>query len=144
MRSPSCLCTPHQLLNARTNLYETSYVYHGTWAHLNGTLHKPLPSVCPYVYPLSLQGNGSVNTFPRLTTHLHLMPRSKEWWSYTSTRWHVLMAWCVIKFSTGRALSFFCRYHCDVCRSQWPCGLRHELSSLARTLGSWLRIPLEA
>jgi hypothetical protein len=29
-------------------------------------------------------------------------------------------------------------------RSQWPRSLRHELSSLARTLGSWVRIPLEA
>jgi ABC-type xylose transport system permease subunit len=29
-------------------------------------------------------------------------------------------------------------------RSQWPCGLRHELSSLARTLRSWVRIPLKA
>jgi hypothetical protein len=26
-------------------------------------------------------------------------------------------------------------------RSQWPRGLRHELSSSARTLGSWVRIP---
>jgi hypothetical protein len=29
-------------------------------------------------------------------------------------------------------------------RSQWPRGVRHQLSSLARTLGSWVRIPLEA
>jgi hypothetical protein len=29
-------------------------------------------------------------------------------------------------------------------RSQWPRGLRHELSSPARTLGSWVRISLEA
>jgi hypothetical protein len=29
-------------------------------------------------------------------------------------------------------------------RSQWPRNLRHELSSLARTLGSWVRIPFEA
>jgi hypothetical protein len=29
-------------------------------------------------------------------------------------------------------------------RSQWPFGLRHELSSLARTLGSLVRIPLKA
>jgi hypothetical protein len=28
-------------------------------------------------------------------------------------------------------------------RSQWPRGLSHELSSLARTLGSWIRIPLK-
>jgi hypothetical protein len=27
-------------------------------------------------------------------------------------------------------------------RSQWPRGLRREMSSLARTLGSWVRIPL--
>jgi hypothetical protein len=29
-------------------------------------------------------------------------------------------------------------------RSYWPPGLRHELSSLARTLGSWVRTPLKA
>jgi hypothetical protein len=29
-------------------------------------------------------------------------------------------------------------------RSRWPRGLRHELSSLARTLGSWVRILLKA
>jgi hypothetical protein len=28
--------------------------------------------------------------------------------------------------------------------SQWPRGLRHELSSSAQTLGSWVRIPMEA
>jgi hypothetical protein len=30
------------------------------------------------------------------------------------------------------------------CRTQWPRGLRHELSSLSRTLGSWVWIPLKA
>jgi hypothetical protein len=30
------------------------------------------------------------------------------------------------------------------CRSQWPRGLTHELSSLARTLGSCVQIPLKA
>jgi hypothetical protein len=30
------------------------------------------------------------------------------------------------------------------CRSQWPCGLRHEMSSPARTLRSCVRIPLLA
>jgi hypothetical protein len=29
-------------------------------------------------------------------------------------------------------------------RSQWPRGLRHELSSLAETLGSWIPIQLHA
>jgi hypothetical protein len=31
-----------------------------------------------------------------------------------------------------------------VSRSQWPLGLRHELSSPAQTLGSWVPIPREA
>jgi hypothetical protein len=32
----------------------------------------------------------------------------------------------------------------ELCRSQWPRCLRHEMSSSAWTLGSWVRIPLEA
>jgi hypothetical protein len=41
-----------QRLIAWTNLYETWYVYHGTWAHLSGVLHKSLPSLCvSYMYP---------------------------------------------------------------------------------------------
>jgi hypothetical protein len=33
----------------------------------------------------------------KLTTHLHLMPRSKNAWSYTSTPQYVFMAWCLVK-----------------------------------------------
>jgi hypothetical protein len=44
-----CMCVsvyPHYwLLKAWTNLYETWYVYHGSWAHLNGLIKKSLPSV---------------------------------------------------------------------------------------------------
>jgi hypothetical protein len=36
----------NQLLNAWTKLSETWHEYYGTWAHLNGVLHKPHPSVC--------------------------------------------------------------------------------------------------
>jgi hypothetical protein len=32
----------------------------------------------------------------------------------------------------------------EPCRSQWSRGLNHELSSLSRTLGSWVQIPLKA
>jgi hypothetical protein len=37
-------------------------MYHGTWAHLNGMLHKSLPfSLCVYMcIPLSFLGNRSV------------------------------------------------------------------------------------
>jgi hypothetical protein len=43
---------------------------------------------------------------------------------------------------TGIVLTFFFinRY----CGARWPHGLRHELSSLSRTLESWVRIPLKA
>jgi hypothetical protein len=54
---------PYRRLNAWTNLHETWY---GTWAHLNGVLHKSFPSVCVSVCVslLSLQGNGSVKCVP--------------------------------------------------------------------------------
>jgi hypothetical protein len=46
-KSPCCPCNPpSKLLNAWSNLYETWYVYHGTWSPLNGVLHKHLPPVC--------------------------------------------------------------------------------------------------
>jgi hypothetical protein len=49
-----CVCVSSPILNAWTNLYETWYVYHGTWAHLNGLIkNNPFHhSVCLYVYPL--------------------------------------------------------------------------------------------
>jgi hypothetical protein len=38
----------------------------------------------------------------------------------------------------------FLYWYLSNCRAQLPRGLRHELPSLARTLGPWVRIPLEA
>jgi hypothetical protein len=52
MRSPCCLCIHHyQFFDACTNLYETWYVYHGIWAHLNSILHKSLSLVRVCVSP---------------------------------------------------------------------------------------------
>jgi hypothetical protein len=45
------------------------------------------------------------------------------------------LIWINFKFEIGER---------NGCRSQWPRGLRHEPSSPARTLGSWIRIPLKA
>jgi hypothetical protein len=36
------------------------------------------------------------------------------------------------------ALIYYAVIFCRFCRSQWPRGQRHELSSLARNLGSWV------
>jgi hypothetical protein len=41
------------------------------------------------------------------------------------------------------ALRTYCLY-ASRCRAQWPRGRRHELSSLTRTLGSWVRVPFKA
>jgi hypothetical protein len=68
----SVCVSPIYFLNAWTTLYESWYIlYHGTWAHLNGVLHKTLPSVCvPVCVPLlSLLGNSSVKTLPRQRIH---------------------------------------------------------------------------
>jgi hypothetical protein len=56
---------PFQLLNTWTNLNETWYVYDDNKAHLNGILHKCLPSVCI----CTLLGNGSVKTLPWQRIH---------------------------------------------------------------------------
>jgi hypothetical protein len=84
-RCSLCVCVlcvsaypPLLTFEALTNLSENWYVYHGTWAHLNGLIKKSLPSVCVYMcitlsllgngsvkVPLPLLGNGSVETLPR-------------------------------------------------------------------------------
>jgi hypothetical protein len=40
---------------------------------------------------------GAVSLGVKLTTHLHLVPRSKNEWSYTSTPQYTFMAWCSVK-----------------------------------------------
>jgi hypothetical protein len=79
MKSPCCLCVymsvyhPYQLLNASTNLmklgtYITALEPVSTAYFINPS-HQ---SVYLYVYPLSLIGNGSVNTFPRQRMHARI------------------------------------------------------------------------
>jgi hypothetical protein len=58
---------PLYLLNVWSNLYETWYEYHGSWAHLSGILHKFRPPIWVSVYVAlqSLLGNGSVKILLR-------------------------------------------------------------------------------
>jgi hypothetical protein len=58
-------CLLSQYVGAWSSLYETWYVYHGTWAHLSSVFHKFLPLVCMYIPHLTSLGNGSVNTLLR-------------------------------------------------------------------------------
>jgi hypothetical protein len=59
-----------------------------------------------------------------------------------------LLSVCVVTHPTREYHSsseyYFRAHHESLCRSQWPRGLRHEPSSPARTMGSWVRIPLDA
>jgi hypothetical protein len=73
-----CLRIPLLILNGWTNLSETSYVYRGTWACLCGMLHKFLPSVCFYVYPVVARqrlGKNSIIARERLFTNALLIAR---------------------------------------------------------------------
>jgi hypothetical protein len=60
----------------------------------------------------------------------------------------ILMMEAIYSFDTSADLRLLywtnLMFVSSVHRSQWPRGLGHELSSLARTLGSRVRIPLEA
>jgi hypothetical protein len=49
----------------------------------------------PASYPMGTRGSfpGDV----KLTTHLHLVPKSENAWSYTLTPQYALMGWCLIK-----------------------------------------------
>jgi hypothetical protein len=42
----------------------------------------------------------------KLTTHLHLVPRSKNEWSYTSTPQYTFMAWCSVKHRDNFTFTF--------------------------------------
>jgi hypothetical protein len=81
----------------------------------------------PASYP-----TGTRSSFPgvkrqgvKLVTHLHLVLRS----------WKLELYLHSPIFLHGIVLN---------CRSRWPRGLRHELSSLTRKLGSWVRVQLKA
>jgi hypothetical protein len=61
--------------------------------------------------PSSLLSNGYQGLFlgekrpgVKLTTHLHLVPRTKNVWSYTSTPQYTFMAWGSVERSTGTPL----------------------------------------
>jgi hypothetical protein len=92
--------------------------------------------------PLNLLSNGyrgalspggkAVGVGVKLTIHLQLVPRSRKCGSIRPV---------LNSLSTGTVLPMYIYIYSQ---SQLPRGLKHERSSLARTLGSWVRIPLRA
>jgi hypothetical protein len=62
--------TWHVFAIGGASIYETWCAYHGTWAHLNGVLHKSFTSVCVYMrITISLLGSDSLKTLPRQRIH---------------------------------------------------------------------------
>jgi hypothetical protein len=55
-----------------------------------------------------------------------------------------LVVICLSIFGYLLVLNYFSSRYRPYCPSLWPRGLKHERFSLARTLGSWVRIPLKA
>jgi hypothetical protein len=53
----------------------------------------------PSSYPMGTRGSfpGVKRPGVKLTTHLYVMQRSKNEWSYTSTPQYAFMAWCSVK-----------------------------------------------
>jgi hypothetical protein len=65
---------------------------------------------------------------------------------YDSVFWNLLVAFTSLhmQWLYHRDSIFLIRQRRLLRRSQWPRSLRHELSSLFRTLRPWVRIPLKA
>jgi hypothetical protein len=63
----------------------------------------------PASYPMGTRGSfprGKSGRGVKLTTHLHLVPRSKNAWSYTSTPQYAFMAWCLVKHRDNFTFTF--------------------------------------
>jgi len=46
----------------------------------------------------------------RLTAHFHLVPRSKNEWSFMSTPQYAFMAWCSVKEKAQDNFTFTCTF----------------------------------
>jgi hypothetical protein len=53
------------------------------------------------LFPWGQSGRGV-----KLTTHLHLISRSKDAWSYTYTSQYVFVAWCTVKHRDNFTFNF--------------------------------------
>jgi hypothetical protein len=74
-----------------------------------------------------------------------LMKWSRNNYLQFAGRYQCLPIRCSGRQKTAQwTLYIICAGNTTDCHSQWPRGLRNKLSSLARTLGSWIRIPLKA
>jgi hypothetical protein len=62
----------------------------------------------PASHPMGVGGSFTGGKRPgvKLTSHLHLVPSSKNAWSYTSTSQYVFMRWCLVKHRDNFTFTF--------------------------------------
>jgi hypothetical protein len=108
-----CLCVsvfpPHQYLKAWTKLYETWYVYHGTWAHLKGVLHKSLPwisvSLCVSSHIVARQRLGKTFLWQQIRAAiielLHLSFSVQFVWYQRRIYWSIYCSLVIQTLSRG-------------------------------------------
>jgi hypothetical protein len=119
--------------------FQTANSVHTIWSSF-------LPGAHPASYPMGTRGillwkqSGSG---VKLTTHLHLVSRSKNAWSYTSTPQYAFMAWCLVKHRDNFAftvLDFWVPYKAGNFLTTWAIisfsgrTLLHGFSKQTRTL----------
>jgi hypothetical protein len=89
----------------------------------------------------------SVKMFSKISEMTHNRTTASWIWNTSSRRLYGRMSPRTFVTSYCNMQHDLCRLYLlrtYECRSQWPRGIRRELSSLARALGSWVRIPLKA
>jgi hypothetical protein len=55
----------------------------------------------------------------KLTTHIHLVPRLENEWSYTSTPQYEFMAWCSVKEAQGQLYFYLYLREIGIDGSYW-------------------------
>jgi hypothetical protein len=80
----------------------------------NLTLHHRIQNgsgAHPASYPVGIRGSFPGKSFRcvKLTTHLLLVPRSKNAWSYTSTPQYAIMTWCFVNHRDNFTCTFLLR-----------------------------------
>jgi len=64
----------------------------------------------------------------KLTTHLHLGPRSKNEWSYTFNPQYAFMVWCLVKRRDNFTFTLICFFM----NSLLTCYYRYQVSSIIK------------
>jgi hypothetical protein len=91
----------------------------------------------PAFYPMRTRGSFPGSKAARgvkLTTHLHLGPRSNNVWSYTSTPQHAFMAWCLVKHRANFTFTLTFLYVSYSSRFLSHCKFRSETKCLIITV----------